>query len=178
MGIGRLLITKWVAWIAAFTFIAGFFWPAPLGVALMGLGLFGVIHLGVLVFEEISLPYYNEIMTPVDYEHYCADILRKSGWNARVTKASGDQGADIVADKRKMRIVVQCKKYSKPVGNYAVQEIVAAIAHVDADRGIVVATNGFTRSAEQLALSNDILLLHHSDFHKINRLLRQGPFLP
>jgi restriction system protein len=173
MGIGRGDITKWVAWIAAFTFIAGFFWPAPVGVVLMGLGFFGVIHLGVLVFEEISLPQYNDKMMPVDYEHYCADILRKRGWNARVTKASGDQGADIIADKRKMRIVVQCKKYSKPVGNFAVQEIAAAIAHVDADYGIVVATNGFTRSAYRLALSNDIFLLHHSELHRIDRLLKK-----
>ncbi|MEK4035181.1 restriction endonuclease [Methylocystis sp. IM2] len=74
-------------------------------------------------------------MTPQEYEHYCAALLRESRWAARVTRASGDQGVDIVAEKRGARIVVQCKKYRKPVGNRAVQEIVAAIAHEDAQRG-------------------------------------------
>jgi restriction system protein len=78
---------------------------------------------------------------------------------------------DIVADKRRMRIVIQCKKYSKPVGNRAVQEIVAAIAHEGAQRGVVVTTSAYTTAAEKLAASNQVLLLHHADLRRIDRLL-------
>jgi len=102
-------------------------------------------------------------MSPIDYEHFCAERLKLSGWTPRVTQTSGDQGADIVAVKGKTTIVIQCKHYQAPVGNKAVQEVVAAVSHYRADAGIVIATNGFTRSAHELAASNGVQLLSHDD---------------
>lgn len=106
---------------------------------------------------------FNATMSPTDYEHFCADRLKLSGWNPTVTQASGDQGADIVATRGGKTIVVQCKHYSKPVGNKAVQEVAAEMRHYNGDSGVVIATNGFTKSAEQLAASNGIMLLGHDD---------------
>jgi restriction system protein len=106
---------------------------------------------------------FNPNMSPIDYEHFCAERLKLSGWEPRVTQASGDQGADIVATKGKATLVVQCKHYRAPVGNKAVQEIAAAVRHYSADAGIVVATNGFTKSAEQLASTNGVLIISHDD---------------
>lgn len=159
-----------VIWIVVFTVLAGFFWPRAAGVVFMGLAFLGLLHLAVLAHEEITEARFHEDMSPEEFEHYCAAVLREMKWNARVTRASGDQGVDIVADKRGMRIVIQCKKYSKPVGNRAVQEIVAAIAHEDAQRGVVVATSDYTPAAERLAASNQVLLLHHADLRRIDRL--------
>lgn len=160
-----------VLWIALFTLLAGCFWPGALGVAFMGLAYIGTLHLAVLAYEEITGAKFHENMSPEEFEHYCACVLREWKWDARVTQFSGDQGVDIVADKRGMRIVVQCKKYAKPVGNRAVQEIVAGIAHQNAQRGVVVTTNGYTPSALKLAASNQVLLLHHTDLPRIDRLL-------
>lgn len=106
---------------------------------------------------------FDPSMSPHEYEHFCAERLRLAGWTATVTQASGDQGADIVATRGEQTLVVQCKHYAKPVGNKAVQEIAAAVRHYDADLGVVVATNGFTRSAEQLAATNGVTLLGHDD---------------
>jgi restriction system protein len=166
-------IARWIVWIAFFTAVAGPYWPHASGTVFMALALFGVLHLAIVVYDEISTARFDDRMTPREFEHFCADVLRERRWTAHVTQASGDQGVDIVAEKRGARIVVQCKKYSKPVGNHAVQEIVAAIAHEDAQRGVVVATSGYTRAAERLAASNKVLLLHHSQLHLIDRLLRQ-----
>ncbi len=160
-----------VIWIVLFTVLAGFFWPRTPGIAFMGLAFIGLLHLAVLVYEQVAEAKFREEMTPQEFEHYCAALLRERKWKARVTQASGDQGVDIVADKRGMRIVIQCKKYSKPVGNRAVQEIVAAIAHEGAQRGVVVATSDYTAAAEKLAASNQVLLLHHADLRRIDRLL-------
>ncbi len=102
-------------------------------------------------------------MTPTDYEHFCADRLKLSGWTPMVTQAAGDQGADIVATRAGRTLVVQCKHHAKPVGNKAVQEVAAAMRHYSAEAGVVVATNGFTRAAEQLAATNGITLLGHDD---------------
>lgn len=167
-------VAGWVVAIFAFTVLAGVFWPRMGGLFFMGLAFFGVLHLAVLVYEEIAEPQFRDDMSPDEFEHYCAALLRQARWRADVTPASGDQGVDIVAEKRGLRIVVQCKMYSKPVGNRAVQEIVAGIAHVDAQRGVVVTTVGYTPAAEALAASNNVLLLHHSQLHRIDRLLARS----
>ena len=75
--------------------------------------------------------------------------------------ASGDQGADIVAEQAGIRLVVQCKRYGRPVGNGAVQEIAAAMRYWSADRAAVVSNAGFTPAARKLAAATGVLLLHH-----------------
>jgi restriction system protein len=77
-----------------------------------------------------------------------------------VTQATGDQGVDVIAMKNGMRVVLQCKKYSSPVGNKAVQEIVAGKIHEQAHHAAVVTNNTFTSSALQLASTNGVKLLH------------------
>ncbi|WP_442756543.1 restriction endonuclease [Methylocystis sp. JAN1] len=164
-------VAGWVVAIFVFTALAGFFWPHMAGIVFMGLAYFGVLHLAVLVYEQIAEPQFRADMSPEEFEHYCAALLRQAKWRADVTPASGDQGVDIVAAKRGRRIVVQCKMYAKPVRNRAVQEIVAGVAHVEAQRGVVVTTVGYTPAAEALAASNNVLLLHHSQLRRIDRLL-------
>ena len=106
-------------------------------------------------------------MSPYEYEHFCADIFKKAGWKADVTKGSSDQGVDITISKNNEIHVVQCKKFSKQVSNKAVQEVVAGIKHYNALSGVVVAPNGFTKSAISLAKSNNIKLIHHSEIYKL-----------
>lgn len=57
------------------------------------------------------------------FEYKCARMLRRKGFHhVEVTKKSGDQGVDIIAYKHFSKYAVQCKYYSYPVGNKAVQE--------------------------------------------------------
>ena len=48
-------------------------------------------------------------------------------------------------------VCIQCMRFAKPVGNKAVQEVVAAKIYSGADYGCVIATGGFTKSAVELA---------------------------
>ena len=105
---------------------------------------------------------FSKSMDPYEYEQFCANEFKKTGWNAKTTKASSDQGVDVVAQRDDQIIVAQCKRFSKPVGNKAVQEVVAGMKFYDANVGIVIAPNGFTNSAEKLAAANKIKLIHHS----------------
>ena len=60
------------------------------------------------------------------FEYKCARMLRRKGFHhVVVTKKSGDQGVDIIAYKHFSKYAVQCKYYSYPVGNKAVQEVYA-----------------------------------------------------
>ncbi|ACA18762.1 restriction endonuclease [Methylobacterium sp. 4-46] len=121
----------------------------------------------VAIVEAASLaPAGPEEELPDDgiaYERYCAALLERAGWAARATRASGDQGADVIAEQRGVRLVLQCKRYTKPVGNAAVQEVVAARSYWSADWAAVVSNAGFTPAARKLAAATDVLLLHHDD---------------
>lgn len=120
-----------------------------------------------IVDHENNLIEFDQNMSPYEYEHFCADIFKKAGWKADVTKGSSDQGVDITISKNNEIHVVQCKKFSKQVSNKAVQEVVAGIKHYNALSGVVVAPNGFTKSAISLAKSNNIKLIHHSEIYKL-----------
>ena len=100
-------------------------------------------------------------MPPSDYEHFVASELRRFEWAAKVSGKAGDQGVDVLATKGRLRLVVQCKLYSKPVGNAAVQEAIAGRGWETATHAIVVSNAAFTKSAQQLAATQGILLLHH-----------------
>lgn len=114
---------------------------------------------------------FSDDMTPSEFETFCGEALKRAGWDARVTMQSHDQGSDVIAEKDGVRIVVQCKLYSKPVGNKAVQEVVAARAHEQADHGIVVSNNAYTAAAKALAQTNGVLLLHFRDLDSIDSYL-------
>jgi restriction system protein len=108
----------------------------------------------------------------VDFERQCQQILAGRGWLARLTPASGDQGADIIAEKDGMSVVLQCKLYARPVGNKAVQEVAAARTFYDAGFAAVVSNADYTEAARRLARRNEILLLHIDDLHDLEDKLR------
>ncbi len=84
---------------------------------------------------------------------------------------SGDQGADVIAERGGRRAVIQCKRYQSPVGNKAVQEAYAAARFQDAGYAVVVTNSIFTKSARQLANKNGILLMHHDDLSSLENTL-------
>ena len=71
---------------------------------------------------------FSGTMKPRESEAFCAEQLRACGWDAQLTPTTGDQGVDVIAEKHGSRVVLQCKLYSVPVGNFAIQEIVAGKA--------------------------------------------------
>lgn len=110
-------------------------------------------------------------ITPDEFEQACANVLNNVGWQAQKTKASGDQGADVIAVKDDVKIVIQCKLYGQPVGNFAVQEAHAARAHYDADLAAVVTNQTYTKSAKQLANTTGVLLLHYDDLSQLDEMI-------
>jgi len=116
---------------------------------------------------------FSDDFTPTEFEAFCAGQLRAAGWDSRVTLQSRDQGIDVVAEKNGIRVVLQCKLYSTPVGNKAVQEIAAGRSHERAPYGAVVTNHRYTSAAEQLAATTDVLLLHYSDLIQFEDVLNR-----
>jgi restriction system protein len=116
---------------------------------------------------------FDDVSSPGAFERWCATELEKCGWIASVTKASGDQGADVLAQKEDKSIILQCKLYSSPVGNRAVQEAFSAQRHYAAHRSAVVSNASYTKSAQELARTTRVLLLHFSDLGRLDSLLAE-----
>lgn len=112
-----------------------------------------------------------ESLSPTEFELYCADQLSANGWVTRTTRASGDQGVDIIAERDGLRLVIQCKLYAAPVGNGAVQQVIAGMAYEDADFGCVVSNTTYTISARSLASKSGVLLLHYEDLPRLTELI-------
>jgi len=119
---------------------------------------------------------FSETMSPSQYEAFCAEELKRHGWDAAVTKGSRDQGVDVVASKAGMRVVIQCKLYSQPVGNKAVQEVVAARNFERARFAVVVSNNSYTTPAQTLASANGVYLMHHRELAGLENLLSNSTY--
>lgn len=99
-------------------------------------------------------------MTGYDYEHAVAAYLLRNGFHdVEVTKASGDYGVDIIAEKDFLKYAVQCKYYSNPVGIAAVQEVAAGRSMYGCTVAMVVTNSTFTPAAENLAKANGVVLM-------------------
>ncbi len=134
----------------------------------------------VVAATTLTKPFaqFSDDFTPAEFELFCAQVLRQSGWDARVTKGSRDQGVDVVAAMGGLRVVIQCKLYTGPVGNKAVQEVSAGRAYENAHFGVVVANSRYTASAVALAKTNRILLLHHRDLPNLHGIIEQWAASP
>jgi restriction system protein len=90
-------------------------------------------------------------MDGVEFEDYVAARLRRAGWQVRFTPPVGDYGVDLIAEKDGQCVAVQCKRYGKPVGVAAVQQVVSGALHHGCTRSIVISNQEFTTAAKQLA---------------------------
>ncbi len=101
-----------------------------------------------------------DIMTGYEFEKFLKNLFEKMGYAVEETKLSGDQGADLVINKFSEKLVFQAKRYGcEKVSNSAIQEVVAAIRYYNANKGTVVTTSTFTKSAIELARSNGVDLI-------------------
>ena len=94
-----------------------------------------------------------------DFEMYCPDLLRNNGFDdVTVTKGSGDFGLDILCERDGVTYGIQCKRYDKPIGVYAVQQAYAGRDYYDRMVGVVMTNQSFTDAAERAAKKLNILL--------------------
>ena len=108
---------------------------------------------------------YNLVTTGIQYEQFVAGVIKRAGFSCEMTPVT-DQGVDIVVLTKHSRVAVQCKYYSEPVSNSAVQEVVAGKALYKCNYACVVSNSTFTSSAKVLAKANGVRLLHHGDVIK------------
>ena len=110
---------------------------------------------------------YENVQNGYEFEEFCYTLYNALGYIVEHTQLSNDQGADLIIEKNGERIVVQAKHYSTPVGNKAVQEVVASKAfYNNATHAIVITNNTFTPSAIKLAEANAVTLINGEDINQ------------
>ena len=119
-----------------------------------------LLFVGILMRRKkrkISREY--DLMEGRDFEYFCANLLEKRGFlEVEVTKGSGDNGVDILAEKDGVTYAIQCKRYDEPVGVKAVQEAYAGRDYYDRMVGVVMSNQYFTKNAMEMAQKLKIML--------------------
>ncbi|MBQ3213504.1 MAG: restriction endonuclease [Clostridia bacterium] len=99
-----------------------------------------------------------DVMSGKEFESCVSDLFKNMGYQTKITKASNDQGIDVIAEKNDLKIAIQAKCYNNKVGNHAIMEAVAGMKYYKADKCMVVTNNYFTPSAIKLAKVNKVEL--------------------
>ena len=121
--------------------------------------LFGLIYIVAKNFHKNYRSSVLDEMEGHDFEYFCADLLKKKGFiDVEVTKASGDYGIDILAEKDGVTYGIQCKRYQDPVGIKAIQEAYAGKEYYDRMVGAVMTNQYFTTPAVETAKKLKILM--------------------
>lgn len=81
-----------------------------------------------------------------DFERLVCEAYRRQGWKPTIEGGGGaDGGIDVRLQRGGRTRLVQCKHWKGRLGIKPVREMMGLLAHHNAERGILVATHGFTK---------------------------------
>ncbi len=111
------------------------------------------------------------LATPEEFEYLCAQIFKKRGYKVELTPSGGDYGADVIARKKALTMIISAKRYdeSNSVGNRWVQQLVGAMPHFSADGAVLITTSSFTKQAIEQAENCSIELIDGEELSKLIR---------
>lgn len=119
---------------------------------------------------------YEDInsLSGVEFENVCQALVEKMGFTTQTTKASGDGGIDLIAYNSQPllsgKYIIQCKRYTGSVGEPIIRDLYGVITSERANKGILMTTGHFTKSAISFAEGKPIELI---DCIKLKELLTQ-----
>lgn len=111
-------------------------------------------------------------MTGKEFEILIAKLLEQMGLNVSITKTTGDGGIDIIAISNKPlyegKYVIQCKRWSNPVGEPVLRDLYGVVMSERANKGIIITNSTFTSGAIKFAAEKQLELI---DGQKLKTLL-------
>jgi HJR/Mrr/RecB family endonuclease len=130
-----------------------------IAVALLGLTFLLFRKLGRHQARRRLTRFSPDNMSGVEFERYIASLLPSQGYNYIQLTEHYDLGLDILAEKEGVMWGIQVKRHSGSVKIAAVRQAVAALQHYGCDRAMVITNSSFSASAQDLALSNNCILV-------------------
>ena len=119
--------------------------------------------------EENSPKQSARHLSDLELEKLAEQVYRKLGYSVQHVGQTGDHGIDVLLiNPNNQKEIVQCKQWSKPVGEAALRDLYGAMVHDQAVRGWIWAPRGFSGPAKSWAQGKPIVLVHDTE---INRLI-------
>jgi hypothetical protein len=153
-------------------YLNNYYWV--LGISAIGFIIYWNINLGIARdCENATLWQEKSFWLKLDgwqYENEVAKLFRQCGYNAKVTKGSGDGGVDIILKKDGITTYVQCKFYnSNKIPPSCIREFLGVMASDRIFNGILIGGNeGFSASTIEFARKNSIKLMSLDDIIKMS----------
>ncbi len=101
------------------------------------------------------------------FEQFLAEVFELLGYAVTLTKASGDQGIDLIVSGNGLKVGVQAKGYQDNVSNHAIMEAHAGMTYYGCHYSVVVTNSDFTRAARDLAASVNCRLIAGRDLPQL-----------
>lgn len=97
-------------------------------------------------------------LSDYEFEELCAGLFENVGFKVTHTKLSGDRGADLIIEKDFLTYAVQCKCFTTPIGNKAIQEAYSAKGIYNTANAAVITNSTFTKQAIEDAHALGVIL--------------------
>ena len=108
-------------------------------------------------------------LTDLELEKLAAQVYKRMGYQVQHVGKMGDHGIDVLlTNPNNQKEIVQCKQWSKPVGEPVLRDLYGAMMHDRAVRGWLWAPRGFSGPAKAWAKGKPIVLV---DDMEIDRLI-------
>ena len=105
-------------------------------------------------------------LSGIEFENVCQALVEKMGFTTQTTKASGDGGIDLIAYNHQPllsgKYIIQCKRYAGSVGEPIIRDLYGVVMSERANKGILMTTGHFTKSAISFAEGKPIELIDGS----------------
>lgn len=112
------------------------------------------------------------VLDGIGFENLCKNLLENMGFEVFTTKKVGDGGIDLIAFNTQPllsgKYIIQCKRYTGSVGEPVIRDLYGVVMSERANKGIVITTGYFTKSAIAFSENKPIELI---DGDKLNSLL-------
>ena len=102
-------------------------------------------------------------LSGVEFELVCKRLLENMGFDVETTKTTGDGGIDLIAYNHQPMLlgkyIIQCKRYTGSVGEPVIRDLYGVITSERANKGILITTGHFTKSATAFAENKPLELI-------------------
>jgi restriction system protein len=107
-------------------------------------------------------------LSDLDLEKLAEQVYKRLGYRVQHVGQTGDHGIDVLLiNPHNQKEIVQCKQWSKPVGEATLRDLYGAMMHDQAVRGWIWAPRGFSGPAKAWAKGKSIVLVDDAEIDRL-----------
>lgn len=118
--------------------------------------------------DAIAQQHSASYLSDVELEKLAAQVYKRMGYKVQHVGQMGDHGIDVLLiSPNNQKEIVQCKQWSKPVGEPVLRDLYGAMMHDQAVRGWIWAPRGFSGPAKAWAKGKSIVLVDDAEIDRL-----------